>query len=133
MIKIVGVRFRNAGKVYYFDPKEFTLSVGEHVIVETSKGPEFGVISTGCKMVADDQVAQPLRSPSCSCYFVRHRNIIDGRRVFLKTAGHKLETTFLSNPQKLHHAEYSRKPGQNVFHIRYRHCANPIHHQDQKD
>ena len=61
MIKIVGVRFRNAGKVYYFDPKEFTLSVGEHVIVETSKGPEFGVISTGCKMVADDQVAQPLR------------------------------------------------------------------------
>ena len=61
MIKIVGVRFRNAGKVYYFGPKEFTLRVGDHVIVETSKGPEYGVITTGCKMVADDQVAQPLR------------------------------------------------------------------------
>ena len=61
MIKIVGVRFRNAGKVYYFDPKEFTLRVGDHVIVETSRGPEFGVITTGCKMVADDQVAPPLR------------------------------------------------------------------------
>ncbi len=61
MIKIVGVRFRNAGKVYYFDPKEFSLSVGDHVIVETSKGPEFGVITTGSKMVADDQVSQPLR------------------------------------------------------------------------
>lgn len=61
MIKIVGVRFRNAGKVYYFDPKDFALRVGDHVIVETSKGPEYGVITTGCKMVADDQVAQPLR------------------------------------------------------------------------
>ena len=61
MIKIVGVRFRNAGKVYYFNPKDFTLRVGDHVIVETSKGPEYGVITTGCKMVADDQVAQPLR------------------------------------------------------------------------
>ena len=61
MIKIVGVRFRNAGKVYYFGPKDFTLRVGDHVIVETSKGPEYGVITTGCKMVADDQVAQPLR------------------------------------------------------------------------
>ena len=58
MIKIVGVRFRNAGKVYYFNPKDFTLRVGDHVIVETSKGPEYGVITTGCKMVADDQVAQ---------------------------------------------------------------------------
>ena len=61
MIKIVGVRFRNAGKVYYFDPKEFALRIGDHVIVETSKGPEYGVITTGNKMVADDQVAQPLR------------------------------------------------------------------------
>ena len=57
MIKIVGVRFRNAGKVYYFDPKEFALRIGDHVIVETSKGPEYGVITTGNKMVADDQVA----------------------------------------------------------------------------
>ncbi len=62
MIKIVGVRFRNAGKVYYFDPKDYALRVGDHVIVETSKGPEYGVITTGCKMVADDQVAQPLRA-----------------------------------------------------------------------
>ena len=61
MIKIVGVRFRNAGKVYYFDPKEFSLRVGDHVIVETSRGPEYGVVTTGCKMVANDQVAQPLR------------------------------------------------------------------------
>ena len=62
MIKIVGVRFRNAGKVYYFDPMEFTLRIGDHVIVETSKGPEYGVVSTGLKPVEDDQVSQPLRS-----------------------------------------------------------------------
>ena len=62
MIKIVGVRFRNAGKVYYFDPMEFTLRIGDHVIVETSKGPEYGAVSTGLKPVEDDQVSQPLRS-----------------------------------------------------------------------
>ena len=38
MIKIVGVRFRNAGKVYYFDPKGYKIDAGDHVIVETARG-----------------------------------------------------------------------------------------------
>ena len=40
MVKIVGVRFRNAGKVYYFDPKTYKINVGDHVIVETARGVE---------------------------------------------------------------------------------------------
>ncbi len=60
MVKIIGVRFRSAGKVYYFDVKEFELHIGDHVIVETARGPEFGVVSMRARTVADDMVAQPL-------------------------------------------------------------------------
>ena len=67
MIKIVGVRFRSAGKVYYFDPKDLQLRMGDHVIAETSKGPEYGIISTCMKMVDEDLVQQPLRSLLRSC------------------------------------------------------------------
>ena len=44
MIKIVGVRFRNAGKVYYFDPKGYKIGAGDHVIVETARGVEYGTV-----------------------------------------------------------------------------------------
>ena len=62
MIKIIGVRFRSAGKAYYFDPKDLELRMGDHVIAETSKGLEYGVISTCMKMVDEELVQQPLRS-----------------------------------------------------------------------
>ena len=62
MIRIVGVRFRSAGKVYYFDPKDLQVRMGDHVIAETSKGPEYGIISTCMKMVDEELVQQPLRS-----------------------------------------------------------------------
>ena len=44
MIKIVGVRFRNAGKIYYFDPKKLAIKKGDHVIVETARGIEYGSV-----------------------------------------------------------------------------------------
>ena len=62
MIRIVGVRFRSAGKVYYFDPNGLELKMGDHVIAETSKGLEYGIISTCMKMVDEKLVQQPLRS-----------------------------------------------------------------------
>lgn len=62
MIRLIGVRFRSAGKVYYFDVKDFDLHVGEHVIVETARGPEYGTVANREREVADDMVAQPLRS-----------------------------------------------------------------------
>ena len=62
MIKIVGVRFRSAGKVYYFDPKDLQLRTGDHVIAETSKGQDYGIISTCMKMVDEELVQQPLRA-----------------------------------------------------------------------
>ncbi|MEY8337506.1 stage 0 sporulation family protein [Lachnospiraceae bacterium 62-35] len=61
MIKVIGVRFRNAGKIYYFDPAEKDISVGEHVIVETARGIEFGIVVLGCRDVDESKVIQPLK------------------------------------------------------------------------
>lgn len=62
MIKIIGVRFRNAGKVYYFNPKKFHIKQGDHVIVETARGIEYGNVVSGVKEVTDDKVIQPLKA-----------------------------------------------------------------------
>ena len=61
MIKVVGVRFRKAGKIYYFDPKDLEMKAGDHVIVETARGVEYGTVMTDPKGVLDDQVVQPLK------------------------------------------------------------------------
>ncbi|MCD7954976.1 MAG: stage 0 sporulation family protein [Lachnospiraceae bacterium] len=61
MVKIIGVRFRDAGKVYYFDPKSYEISAGGHVIVETARGIEYGTAVGGVREVADDKVVQPLK------------------------------------------------------------------------
>lgn len=61
MVKIVGIRFRNAGKIYYFDPQEFELEVGSHAIVETARGVEYGTVLMAPREVADDSVVQPLK------------------------------------------------------------------------
>ena len=62
MVKIVGVRFRNAGKVYYFDPKGYKIKAGDHVIVETARGVEYGTVIGGIREVTDDRVVQPLKA-----------------------------------------------------------------------
>lgn len=61
MVKIVGVRFRNAGKVYYFDPKDYKIKPGDHVIVETARGIEYATVSGKVQEVADHKVVQPLK------------------------------------------------------------------------
>lgn len=61
MIKIIGVRFRNAGKIYYFSPKKFHIQKGDHVIVDTARGIEYGTVVVGVKSLPDDQVVQPLK------------------------------------------------------------------------
>ena len=61
MTKIVGIRFRTAGKIYYFDPADFDLDMAMHVIVETARGIEMGTILIPPKEVDDDQVVSPLK------------------------------------------------------------------------
>lgn len=61
MVKVTGVRFRSAGKIYYFDPKEFEIKKGDHVIVETSRGVEYGTVVMNIRELADDEVVTPLK------------------------------------------------------------------------
>ena len=61
MTKVIGVRFRNAGKVYYFAPEKLSIDQGDHVIVETARGVEYGYVVLGVKEVEDDKIIQPLK------------------------------------------------------------------------
>ena len=61
MTKVIGVRFRTAGKIYYCDPLKFPVKKGDHVIVETARGVEFGTVVSDIKEVDDDKVVQPLK------------------------------------------------------------------------
>lgn len=62
MINVIGVRFRTAGKIYFFSPGQFAVKQGDHVIVETARGVEYGRVVSGPKEVSDDSVVQPLKS-----------------------------------------------------------------------
>ncbi len=61
MVKVTGVRFRNAGKIYYFDPVDMDIHKGEHVIVETSRGVEFGIAVMDIHEMDDEKVVSPLK------------------------------------------------------------------------
>ena len=61
MIKVIGVRFRTAGKIYFFDPLTFDIKRGDHVIVETARGIEFGTVVGDIREVEEDKVIQPLK------------------------------------------------------------------------
>lgn len=62
MVTVVGVRFKKAGKIYYFSPAENRIEKGDNVIVETTRGIEFGNCVVGVKKVDEDKIIQPLKS-----------------------------------------------------------------------
>ncbi|HIY18517.1 MAG TPA: stage 0 sporulation family protein [Candidatus Blautia avistercoris] len=61
MTKVVGVRFRNVGKIYYFDPKDYQINTNDHVIVETARGIEYGKVVLKPREVDDSKVVHPLK------------------------------------------------------------------------
>lgn len=61
MVKIIGVRFRTAGKIYYFDPLNFEVKRGDHVIVETARGIEYGTVVGAPREVEEDQIVSTLK------------------------------------------------------------------------
>lgn len=62
MIKVVGVRFKKAGKIYYFDPSDFKINKGDSLIVETARGIEFGECVINPKEVSENEIVAPLKS-----------------------------------------------------------------------
>ena len=61
MITVVGVRFKKAGKIYYFDPDEFNVEKDNYVVVETARGIEFGHVIVGPKEVTEEEIVPPLK------------------------------------------------------------------------
>ena len=61
MTKVVGIRFRNVGKIYYFNPKGYSMKPGDHVIVETARGVEYGRVVLGPKEIPEEEVVHPLK------------------------------------------------------------------------
>ena len=61
MAIIIGVKFKGAGKVYYFDPDEAILNAGDYVVVETSRGIECGTVTFGNREINDDGLNRPLK------------------------------------------------------------------------
>ena len=59
--EIIGVRFKNAGKVYYFSPEGLSVTEEDCVIVETARGLEYGFVAEGNRKVSSDEIVQPLR------------------------------------------------------------------------
>ena len=72
---VVGVRFKKAGKIYYFDPKNIDLSSGDAVIVETSRGIEYGEVVVDPKTVTEDKIVPPLKD------VIRKANAEDYKKV----------------------------------------------------
>lgn len=62
MIKVVGVRFKKAGKIYYFDPKDLNIEKEDFVVVETARGIEFGECVIPIKEISEDEIVAPLKS-----------------------------------------------------------------------
>ena len=108
MIKVVGVRFRNAGKIYYFGPGNLDLKAGMHVIVETARGVEMGTVMTDPRSVPEEEVVQPLKPVTRIATEADEKNALKNRekekeayRICLeKIAKHKLD-------MKLVDAEYT--------------------------
>ena len=61
-VEIIGLKFKDTGKTYYFDPKKITLAKGDDAIVETARGLEYGTVSIGNKTVKSSEVVPPLRA-----------------------------------------------------------------------
>lgn len=61
MVKVIGVRFRTAGKIYFFSPLDYEIHKGDHVIVETARGVEYGTVVIAPKEIEEDKVIQPLK------------------------------------------------------------------------
>lgn len=61
MVKTVGVRFKKAGKIYYFDPGDLDICIDDNVVVETIRGIEFGKVVLGIREVSEDEIVAPLK------------------------------------------------------------------------
>ncbi|MEA1958610.1 MAG: stage 0 sporulation protein, partial [Chloroflexota bacterium] len=61
MIEVIGVRFKRAGKIYFFDPTGLEVEIDDWVVVETGRGPELGRVAIAAKQVLENDLTEPLK------------------------------------------------------------------------
>lgn len=79
MTKIIGVRFREVGKIYYFSPGTLDIKVGDKVIVETSRGLEYGNVVLGVREVSDESISSPLKNVIRMASDEDSKNVLENR------------------------------------------------------
>lgn len=116
MPTVVGIRFKKAAKIYYFDPVDSGVEKGDFAIVETARGVEYGSVVVGLKQVEDSEVVQPLKK------VIRVANADDDARVAENKLREKeafdicLEKIFQHNlPMKLIDVEYTFDNSKVIF------------------
>src|SRR5690606_7542454 len=116
MVTVVGVRFRKAGKIYYFNPGDLQMAAGDGCIVETARGVEFGRVVIGPREVPVEEVVQPL-NPVIRCATSEdYQRVEENKRraqeafqiALRKIAEHGL-------PMKLLEAEYTLDESKLIF------------------
>lgn len=118
MVKVVGVRFNNTGKMYYFDPKGLNIKSGDDVIVETANGKEYGKVVCGNKEVDDSAVVNPLK-PVIRLATDNDRRIVNENKAkekeLLEVCAKKIQKHGLE--MNLSHAEYSFDRSKIIFYF----------------
>lgn len=118
MINVVGIRFKPAGKIYYFDPDGIALEVGDSVVLETTRGIECGQVVVQPKMVAEEEIVAPLKK------IIRKATHVDIKQVEInkskekeafKTCLNKIEEHGL--PMKLVDVEYTFDANKIIFYF----------------
>src|SRR5665648_618930 len=118
MVKVVGIRFKKAGKIYYFDPDSKLIRKEDYVVVETARGIEFGQVVVGPKQVKEEEIVQPLkkvlRVATQDDIDKNARNKSDEQKAFAKCI-EKIETHNLD--MKLVDVEYTFDNNKVIFYF----------------
>ncbi|KKM12882.1 stage 0 sporulation protein [Clostridiales bacterium PH28_bin88] len=118
MTNVVGVRFKKAGKIYYFDPGEIALEMGDGVIVETARGVEYGEVVVAPRMVEDEEVVTPLKKVVRKADSEDRAKVDENRqkeREAFKICQEKIAAHGL--PMKLVDVEYTFDVGKIIFYF----------------
>ena len=121
MATVIGVRFKKAGKVYYFDPDGIWPRPGDYVIVETARGVEFGEVVTGARSVNDAQIVTPLKK------VIRVASEEDIRRA--ENNEKREKEAFQDLPGAHRQAQAGHEAGQRGIHLRQQQDHLLLHRQ----
>lgn len=118
MVKVVGVKFKNAGKVYYFSPGDYNVDVGTDVIVETARGLEFGTVHMDIKEIHPSEIVSPLKKivrVATERDHKKHRENIEKKEKALRLCQEKVDKHKLE--MKLIDVEYTFDNSKIIFYF----------------